>query len=116
LINISFEQDGALTGYYSNGHSRAIATLRIALFGNESGLQKDSDTLFTQSPNSDDPIYTTAGSSGAGIVEAGVLENSNVDIAEEFVRLIEAQRGFQANARVISTTDKVLSELVNIVR
>jgi flagellar hook protein FlgE len=74
------------------------------------------ETLFTESPNTDDAILTTAQNGGAGSVISGVLENSNVDIAEEFVRLIEAQRGYQANARVITTTDQILSELMNIVR
>ena len=62
------------------------------------------------------PVSTTAGVSGAGFVRPGSLENSNVDIAGEFVKLIEAQRGFQANSRVITTTDEILAELINIVR
>lgn len=115
LLNVGFDQVGQLTGFYSNGESRVLDTLRITTFPNEGGLMRVGDTMFIQSPNSDDPIATTAGSAGAGIVRAGSLENSNVDIAEEFVRLIEAQRGFQANARVITTTDEILAELVNIV-
>ncbi len=116
LLNVTFQSNGVLQGFYSNGHTKDLATLRIALFTNEGGLIREGDTLFSQSPNSDDPILTTAGTGGAGTVVAGVLENSNVDIAEEFVRLIEAQRGFQANARVITTTDQILAELVNLVR
>jgi flagellar hook protein FlgE len=72
--------------------------------------------MFVESPNSDDAISTTANAAGAGSVRAGQLENSNVDIAREFVNLIEAQRGFQANSRVITTTDEILAELMNIVR
>ena len=84
--------------------------------GNEGGLVRVGDTMFTESPNSDDAIATTANAAGAGSVRAGQLENSNVDIAREFVNLIEAQRGFQANSRVITTTDEILAELMNIVR
>ena len=72
--------------------------------------------MFVESPNSDDAITTTANSAGAGMVRSGQLENSNVDIAREFVNLIEAQRGFQANSRVITTTDEMLAELMNVVR
>ena len=85
------------------------------MFQNEEGLQRAGDTLWVTAPNSDDAIAASAGVSGAGLIRPGSLENSNVDIAEEFVSLIEAQRGFQANSRVITTTDEILAELVNIV-
>ncbi|HHI79399.1 MAG TPA: flagellar hook-basal body complex protein [Planctomycetes bacterium] len=116
LLNIAFNEEGTLQGFYTNGQNSDIATLRIALFPNPAGLNRIGDTLFVESPNSDNAIITTAGNAGTGSVVSGALENSNVDIAEEFVRLIEAQRGFQANARVITTTDQVLSEMINIVR
>jgi flagellar hook protein FlgE len=86
------------------------------MFANEGGLMRAGDTMFVESPNSDDPIFTTANTAGSGSVRAGSLENSNVDIAREFVNLIEAQRGFQASSRVITTADEILSELINIVR
>lgn len=116
LLNVGFNDDGQLIGFYSNGQSQTLNTLRISMFSNEAGLVRTGDTLFTESPNSDDAIATTANAAGAGSVRAGQLENSNVDIAREFVNLIEAQRGFQANSRVITTTDEILSELMNIVR
>jgi flagellar hook protein FlgE len=116
LLNVAIDQQGNLAGYYTNGQSRTLATLRIALFANEAGLLRAGDTMFVEAPNSDSAITTVAGSAGAGSIRAGSLENSNVDIAEEFVKLIEAQRGFQANSRVITTTDEILAELVNIVR
>ncbi len=116
LLNVAFSGDGTLQGYYSNGKTLDIDRLRIVMFPNAAGLQRLGDTLFAESPNSNDPILTSAGNAGSGAVVAGVLENSNVDIAEEFVRLIEAQRGYQANARVITTVDEVLAELINIVR
>jgi len=116
LLNVGFDTNGRLVGFYSNGQSQTLDTLRISMFSNEAGLVRAGDTLFTESPNSDDAIATVANSAGAGSVRAGQLENSNVDIAREFVNLIEAQRGFQANSRVITTTDEILAELMNIVR
>jgi flagellar hook protein FlgE len=116
LLNVGFNNNGNLVGSYSNGQSRNLATLRISMFSNEGGLVRVGDTMYVGSPNSNDPIATTANSAGAGQVRAGQLENSNVDIAREFVNLIEAQRGFQANSRVITTTDEILAELMNIVR
>jgi flagellar hook protein FlgE len=116
LVNYGFNNDGELVGFYTNGQTSVIDQLRISMFSNEAGLVRAGDTLFTESPNSDDAIATTANSAGAGAVRAGQLENSNVDIAREFVNLIEAQRGFQANSRVITTTDEILAELMNIVR
>ena len=116
LLNVGFNNDGELMGFYSNGQSQVLDQLRISMFSNEGGLVRQGDTLFTESPNSDDAIATTANAAGAGMVRAGTLENSNVDIAKEFVNLIEAQRGFQANSRVITTTDEILAELMNIVR
>ncbi|HND56385.1 MAG TPA: flagellar hook-basal body complex protein, partial [Pirellulaceae bacterium] len=116
LLNPGFNSKGELVGYYSNGKTKMLDTLRISMFSNEGGLTKVGDTMFAESPNSGDPIATTANSAGSGSVRSGQLENSNVDIAREFVNLIEAQRGFQANSRVITTTDSILAELMNIVR
>ncbi len=116
LLNAGFNNSGELVGYYSNGQSQVLEQLRISMFSNEGGLLRSGDTMFVESPNSDDAIATTANAAGAGSVRAGQLENSNVDIAQEFVNLIEAQRGFQANSRVITTTDEILAELMNIVR
>jgi flagellar hook protein FlgE len=116
LLNVAFDPDGKLNGFYTNGQSRVIDTLRLSIFSNEGGLLRIGDTMYIESPNSDDPIFTTANAAGAGAIRAGSLENSNVDIAREFVNLIEAQRGFQANSRVITTTDEILAELMNIVR
>jgi flagellar hook protein FlgE len=92
-----------------------LSTLRISMFSNEAGLLRAGTTMFVQSPNSDDAIATTSGTAGAGSVRPGSLENSNVDIAREFVNLIEAQRGFQANSRVITTADQILAELMNVI-
>jgi flagellar basal body rod protein FlgG len=91
LLNAGFNNNGQLVGFYSNGQNQVLDTLRISMFSNEGGLLRSGDTLFVESPNSDDAIATTANSAGAGSVSAGQLENSNVDIAREFVNLIEAR-------------------------
>ncbi|MFK7738701.1 MAG: flagellar hook-basal body complex protein [Planctomycetota bacterium] len=116
LLDIGINNNGELVAFYSNGQNETLDTLRISMFSNEAGLVRQGDTMFVESPNSGDAIATTANGAGAGSIRAGQLENSNVDIAREFVNLIEAQRGFQANSRVITTTDEILAELINIVR
>ena len=116
LLNAAFDTNGSLVAFYTNGQSKTLEQLRVTLFANEAGLLRVGDTMFVESPNSDSPIFTTANTAGAGTVRAGSLENSNVDIAREFVNLIEAQRGFQASSRVITTADEILAELMNIVR
>jgi len=116
LLRVSFTPGGDLVGHFSNGQIQVLDTLRITVFPNPQGLLRAGNTMFVEAPNSDSPISTVAGSGGAGVIRAGSLESSNVDIASEFVKLIEAQRGFQASARVITTTDEVLAELLNIVR
>jgi len=114
LSNISVNGDGDIQGFYTNGKIRVLGEIGIATFVNDNGLREIGENLWAETPNSG--IRTVAkGSQGkSGEVVAGALEGSNVSVAEEFVRLIEAQRGFQANARVITTTDEVLAELVNL--
>lgn len=114
LASMSVEPDGQILGHYSNGQFQNLGQMGIAIFANPAGLMKDGDSLFTISPNSGSPIMSTAGTGGTGSILSGSLEQSNVDISEEFVALIEAQRGFQANARIISTSDEVLRDLVNL--
>ena len=116
LSSIGIRPDGTVEGFFTNGKIVPIDTLQVALFTNPAGLSRDGNGLMKVSSNSGSAQLATPGSGAAGTVVSGSLEGSNVDVAEEFVRLIEAQRGFQANARVISTTDQVLAELVNIGR
>ena len=87
----------------------------IATFSNPQGLSQVGDNFFVVTPNSGQVQLSSGLAGGAGRVAGGALENSNVDTAEQFVHLIEAQRGFQANARVISTQDEVLAETVNLI-
>lgn len=115
LSSVAVRSDGVIEGFYTNGQILDLDRIGVALFDNSAGLTTVGDSLWQMSGNSGNPFITSAQTASAGSIVAGTLEGSNVDIAEEFVRLIEAQRGFQANARIISTTDEVLQELVNLV-
>ena len=116
LSSLSVSRDGVLVGMFTNGVRRNIAALRIATFQNPAGLQATGQSYFTTSGNSGDPMPTHALTGGAGAVNGGSLERSNVDTAEEFVNLIQAQNGFQANARTITVTNDMLRELSNLIR
>jgi len=116
LMNLSVSQEGTIVGVFSNGVIKDIASLNVAMFQNPSGLRAIGGNYFIASPNSGMPVGTRAMSGGAGAVRGGSLEASNVDMAEEFVTLIEAQRGFQANARTITVSDQMLRELANLIR
>ncbi len=116
LEDYSVESDGTIVGTYSNEQTRPIATLALAVFANPSGLLKAGDTSFQATSNSGLAQIVTPQSGSAGEILGGYLEMSNVDLTEEFVTLIKAQRGFQANARTVTTSDSVLEELVNLKR
>ncbi len=93
-----------------------IASIASVKFGNPDGLSQDGESYFVQTPNSGDPIATIPGSGGTGTFRAGALEMSNVDLSREFTEMIITQRGFQANTRMITTSDEMLSELVSMKR
>ena len=114
LSNISVNGDGDILGFYTNGQNRSLGALGVATFVNDSGLRELGDNLWADTPNSGVRTVGKGAQGKAGQVVGGALESSNVEVATEFVSLIEAQRGFQANARVITTTDEVLAELVNL--
>lgn len=116
LISFVVGRDGAVTGIYSNGKSQALDTLALASFANPSGLLRVSNTQFIETPNSGVAIIGAPGSGGRGAIAAGALEQSNVDLATEFVNLIIAQRGYEANARVISVADQIQQTTVNLIR
>jgi flagellar hook protein FlgE len=115
LASLEVEADGTIQGFYTNGQRRAVGSFGIATFANESGLEEVGDSYFRSSANSGARIFGAGQLAGAGEVIGGALEASNVDTAEEFVHLIQAQRGFQANARVITVQDELLNEIVNVV-
>jgi flagellar hook protein FlgE len=114
LASFAVEPDGTVRGDYTNGLSQAIAKLQLALFTNPAGLERSGDGYYAATSNSGQPQFASAAVGNAGSIVSGSLEGSNVDVAEEFVRLIEAQRGFQSNARIISTSNEVLAELTRL--
>lgn len=116
LKSITISQDGTMTGIFTNGQTRGLAQLALAKFVSPTGLTKMGRGLYAESTESGQPVISTPGSSGTGAVLSNTLELSNVDLAEEFVKMILSQRGFQANSRVISTSDELMQELVNLKR
>ena len=108
--------DGKVVALFTNGKTKDIGQLQLATFSNAAGLSSEGNNTFLPTLSSGQAVLKTALSGRVGAIVSGVLESSNVDIAEEFTKLIIAQRAFQANARTITTTDEVLQELVNIVR
>ena len=114
LDKISIDDRGVITGIFTNGVSRTLAQVILADFNNSGGLLKSGDTLYVASANSGDAVRGVAGATVNATISSGALEASNVDLAEEFTNVITSQRGFQANARVITTSDQMLNELVNI--
>ncbi len=116
LEKFSIGVDGTVTGTYSNGKNIPMYRVALAMFANEQGLEKIGDSLFSASVNSGVANIDPANSNGKGSIMSQNLEMSNVDLTEEFTHLIIAQRGFQANARTITTSDQVLEEVVNLKR
>lgn len=117
LVTFNIGSDGMLTGVYSNGQQQPLGLVALASFSNPSGLQKVGDNLFIPTTNSGDFAKgLPAGSEGVGTLSPGTLEMSNVDLSREFTDMIVTQRGFQANSRIITTSDEMLQELVNLKR
>ena len=114
LLSYTMGGDGTLTGTFSNGDTVPIARLALATFTNPAGLEKAGGTTLTESINSGTAKLGVAGTDGFGSITAGALEASNVDLSQEFTNLIVAQRGFQANARIITTSDQILQELMQL--
>jgi len=116
LSTVSVNNAGVIIGAFSNGIKKNIAALQIALFQNPSGLESASGGYYNSSANSGEAVATQAMTGGAGSLHGGALEKSNADIATEFVTLIQAQNGFQANARTIRVANDILRELSNLIR
>ncbi len=115
LANVFVSTNGRIDGFYSNGQTRELGQLAVVTFQNDEGLRAAGNNMFEETPNSGEARFGEGDIRKAGAVISGSLENSNVDTAEQFVRLIEAQRGYQANARVVSAQDEVLAETVNLI-
>ena len=116
LRTISIGEDGVVSGAFTNGTNKALAQIMVADFTNAGGLQKVKDSVYTTSANSGEALLGAPGAQSSSVIKPGALELSNVELAQEFTDMITTQRGFQANSRVISTSDSLLEELVNLKR
>ncbi|MDB5048726.1 MAG: Flagellar hook protein FlgE [Fibrobacteres bacterium] len=116
LREVSIGEDGVVSGSFTNGTNKKLAQIMVVDFTNPGGLQKVKDSVYTTSSNSGDPIFGAAGAQSASVIKPGALELSNVELAQEFTDMITTQRGYQANARVITVSDSLLEELVNLKR
>lgn len=113
LTSFSVGADGTITGQFSNGLTQTLGQVVLANFNNPNGLIALGDNLYQQGPNSGDALIGGATANGTGTVESGALEQSNVDLSREFINLIIASTGFSAASKVISTSDQLLTNLLN---
>jgi len=114
LSGVSIDTQGRIEGQFTNGRNLLLAQLSIAAFNNPGGLLRAGDNTYEQSANSGVPIVGAAGTAIKSKIVPGALEQSNVNLAQEFTNMIIAQRGFQASARIITVTDQILTEVVNL--
>jgi len=112
LQSITIGNDGVLSGIFSNGQTETLGQVAIASFSNPSGLTNAGGSMYNTSANSGTPQIGAAGTGGRGTISSGVLEGSNVDLSQAFSDLIVAQRGFEANSKVVTTADQVLQQLI----
>ncbi len=116
LTGYAIDKSGIVSGRFSNGLTKQLAQVALANFNNPAGLSKNGENLYVQSNNSGAAQIGTAGGGGRGEISPGKLEMSNVDLSQEFTDMIITQRGFQANSRIITVSDEMLQELVNLKR
>ncbi|MEA2100334.1 MAG: flagellar hook protein FlgE [Campylobacterota bacterium] len=116
LIDIRIDQTGTVVGSFSNGHSFGLAQVAMAKFTNNEGLSTEGGNVYVQTANSGDPIIGTAATSGRGFIQSSSLESSNVDLSRSLTQLIIVQRGYQANGKVITTSDTLLETLIGLKR
>jgi flagellar hook-basal body protein len=113
LNNINIDATGVINGVYSNGVTKTLAQIAIANFTNEAGLQKEGHSLFSANGASGNPIVSWAGTNNKTQLRSGYLEASNVDLTDEFAKLIISQRALEANARVVNTADTILTTIID---
>lgn len=116
LSSVTIRDNGDIAGVFSNGLTRVLGKLATATFANTEGMESVGDSLYRASANSGDAVYAEPGLAGHGVLRSGNLEGSNVDLAREFTNIIITQRSYQANSRVISTSDQMLQELMQVIR
>lgn len=114
--SFAISDKGELTARYTNGESKVLGIIALAKFENNAGLQKMGGNLYQNTRNSGDPVLGRAAQQGYGVMAPGRLEMSNVDLSYEFTEMITTQRGFQSNSRIITTSDEMLQELINLKR
>jgi flagellar hook protein FlgE len=115
LSNVVVERDGSIVGVYSNGEELVLGQVAIALFGAESGLERQGGNLYRSTRNSGPPAMGQPDTAGRGSISSYALEKSNVELEDQFVLMIEAQRAYQGNARIINSANETLQELVNLI-
>jgi flagellar hook protein FlgE len=116
LQEIKIDEKGEISGIYTNGVTKSIARIYLAEFNNPGGLSKMGDSMYAVTSNSGEAVLQRPGVGTPSTIKGGAVEMSNVDLAVEFTNMIQTQRGYQANARVITTSDQLLQELVQLVR
>lgn len=116
LSSFVIDDSGTITGTYDNGEIRTLGQVALATFTNPGGLEKEGETMFVESNNSGLADIGAAGTKDKGTIYAGALEMSNVDLSETFTDMIVTERGFQANSRVVTTSDEMLTEILGLKR
>lgn len=116
LTSVSVDRDGVLTGTYSNGEEIDLYVIALATFNSDWALERAGGNLYSETKSSGAAITNTPGSGSSGTISGNYLETSNVDLSEEFVDLISTEKGFQANSKVITTADTLLSTVISMVR
>ena len=114
LLGVDIDKEGIIFARYSNGQSQAEGQVVLANFANTQGLQPLGDTAWAESFSSGPPVVSEPGTAGLGLIQSNALEESNVDLTEQLVKLIEAQRNFQANAQTIQAEDAVTQTIINL--
>jgi flagellar hook protein FlgE len=114
LIDVDISEEGVAFARFTNGQSTALGKVAMANFASPQNLQKLSDTQWAATFSSGDAILGEAGSSSLGLIESGMLEDANVNLTEELIDMITAQRNFQANSQMISTADQITQTILNI--
>jgi flagellar hook protein FlgE len=116
LDSLTISDDGEITGNFSNGTLQTLGSIYLAGFADAGSLERSGENLWSKTRDSGQPNINNPNQGGMGKLQSRALEQSNVDLAEQFVKMINYQRAFQANSRTISTTDQMLNELVNLKR
>ncbi|MFA6043455.1 MAG: flagellar hook-basal body complex protein [Phycisphaerales bacterium] len=116
LVGYGVESDGVISGVFSNSEIRPLGQLALASFNNQDGLVDAGDNLFTTGANSGSAVISPPGGFGTGAIRSGSLEQSNVDLSGEFIKLVQASTGFSASSRIIKTTDDLMQQLLALGR